>query len=320
MVVQACGALIHYSPFGRTAGRGTQYYAMYVPGHSFGRIRLGDRLRALREAAGIPREDAALAIKKRNADSVRHFESGARLIPPLELDVLGKLYGRVLAERGLGSSEAVIAELEELYAHASKPGEFASFGLPEGIITYLDLERAASTVRTFQNLVIPGMLQVEPCMRRLFQLVKIEANVIDQRVRARLKRQERLHPSKDAADPVQLTAVIAEEALLRCAREPDVGPAQLAHLIEVAGQANVEIHVMDLDAKMHAGMGGSFTYLTLPDEVDDFVYQETSSGGQLTDLPATVRHLDTLFNELRDQALDPNKSLALIARLARQLK
>lgn len=307
------GWLIHYSPLGRTTRRGTRYYAMHVPGQPFGRIRLGDRLRALREAVGKSRLDAARAIKKRNEDSIRHFETGNRLIGELELEVLAQFYG---------CSAEVIAELEELYAHASKPGEFASFGLPESIVIYLDLERAAREVRTFQNLIIPGMLQAEPYMRRVFQLGKVEANVVDQRVRARLKRQERLGPSKDAPDPVQLTAVIAEEALLRCAREPDVGSAQLAHLIEVAGRGNVEIRIMDLDAKMHPGMDGSFTCLTFPEGagVDDFAYQETASGGQLTDLASTVRHLDTLFNKVRSQALDPPKSLALIAQLAKQSK
>ncbi len=285
---------------------------MHVPGQPFGRIRLGDRLRALREDKDISRLEAARAIKKRNEDSVRHFESGNRLIGELELEVLARFYG---------CSADVTAELEELYAHARKPGEFASFGLPESIVTYLDLERAASVVRTSQNLVIPGMLQVESYIRRFFQLGGVGANLVDQRVRARLKRQERLLPSKDAPDPVQLTAVIAEEALRRCAREPDVGSAQLAHLIEVAGQGNVEIRIMDLDARMHAGMAGSFTYLTFPDGVvGDFAYQETPSGGQLTDLASTVRYLDTLFHELRSQALDPTKSLALIAQLAEQSK
>ncbi len=260
-------------------------------------------------------------IEKASEASIRFFETGERLIPKLELKVLGWLYGRVLAERGLGSTEAVLAELLELHDYASKPGDFASFGLPEQMVTYLELERAATKICTFQNLIIPGMLQVEPYMRRLFQLEKVEATVIDQQVRAHLKRQERLRPSKDAPDPVQLTAVIAEEALLRCAREPDVGSAQLAHLIEVAGQGNVEIHILDLDARMHAGMFGSFTHLIFRDPVvGDFVYLETASGNQLTDTPLTVARLDSLFNELRSQALDPTKSLAFMAQLAKQTK
>ncbi len=286
---------------------------MPVPG-SFGRVRLGKRLQELRERASeragrkIDRQEAASVIMKPRADVIRFFENGDRLIELLPLTVLARFYE---------CSDDEIAELKDLHELASRPGEFNSFGLPEAVVSYLELERSAVVIRSFQNVIIPGILEVEPYMRRLFQLDKVDTNVIDQRVRARLKRQERLRPTKDAPDPVQLTAVIAEEALLRCAREPDVGPAQLAHLIEVANLDNVEIRVMDLKARMHAGMTGSFTCLTFPKgTIDDFVYQETTSGGQLTDVPSTVAHLVTMFNELRSQALDPTRSSALIAQLA----
>lgn len=300
------------------AKKRTRYYAMYVAGHSFGRMRLGDRLRELREAAGISRADAAQVIKKRTGDAIRHYETGARLIDPLQLDVLARHYAQALAGHGGG---AILAELEELYAQASQPGEFATFGLPENIVTYLELERAAKEIRTFQNLIIPGMLQIEPYMRRLFQLGKVPASDVDQRVRARLKRQQRLAKDGGCPHPVELVAVIAEEALLRCAREPGVGAAQLTHLADVASQENIEVHIMDLDAKMHAGMPGSFTHLTFKDGVvDDLVYLETTSGSQLTDVASTVSELGSLFDGLCVQALDLTKSLDLIAQHAKQGK
>lgn len=307
------------------AKRGTRYYAVYVAGHSFGRKKLGARLRELREAARISRLAAAQIIMKRTADAIGHYETGARLIQPLERDVLARHYAQALAELGpqvlvklgLESSGAILDELEELYTLASKPGEFTTFGLPENVVTYLELERAAAEVRTFQNLIIPGLLQVDSYMRRLFQLGKVPASDVDQRARARLKRQERLRPTKDAPDPLRLTAVIGEEGLLRCAREPEGGHAQLTHLAEVASLENVEVRVMDLDG-MHAGMDGSFTRLDFNDEVvEPLAYLETTSGTQLlTDVAATVRDLDALFDELCGQALDSTKSLALITQLA----
>lgn len=164
---------------------GTRHYAVRVRGKPLGRRVLGDRLRALRTAKGFSRGDAARAIKKRTEKIVGHFETGERLIPELELDVLAKFYE---------CTDEEIAELEELRERASQPSEFASFGLPESTIRYLELERAASTIRTFQNLIIPDMLQVEPYMSRLFQLAHVEPSVIDSWVQARLKRQERLRP------------------------------------------------------------------------------------------------------------------------------
>jgi transcriptional regulator with XRE-family HTH domain len=268
---------------------------MHVPGQPYGRRVLADRLRRLR-GDKVSREEVARAIRRPLA-SYKHFETGERPIPELELYVLAQFYGL---------SEEEAAELEELRQRATRPSEYASFGLPEETTNYLDMEREADEIRTWQNLIIPGMLQVEPYMRRLFEGT-VPASEIDQRVRARLKRQERL-------SEVQLTAVIAEEALIRCAKVP-VQVARLAQLAEE--QDNIEIRIMPLWAGLHRGMAGSFTHLAL-DPGYRFAYQETASGSHLVDKPSTVGFLVTLFDELRDQALDPDESLALISRLAHQ--
>lgn len=267
---------------------------MHVPGQPYGRRVLADRLRALR-GENISREEVARAIRRPLA-SYKHFETGERPIPELELYVLAQFYG-------LSEDEAT--ELEELRQRATRPSEYATFGLPEDVTSYLDMEREAHEIRTWQNLIVPGMLQVEPYMRRLFEGTG-PASEIDQRVRARLKRQERL-------SEVQLTAVIAEEALIRCAKVP----VQVARLAQLAEQHNIEIQIMPLWAGLHRGMAGSFTHLVL--DLDyRFAYQETASGSHLVDKPSTVGFLVTLFDELRDQALDPDESLALISRLAHQ--
>ncbi len=240
---------------------------------------------------------------KRPLASYKHMETGERLIPALELEVLGQFYGL---------SKDEIAELEELRQRANRPSEYASFGLPEDVVIYLDMEREAHEIRTWQNLIIPGILQVEPYMRRLFELGGFAPNEIDQRVRARLKRQERL----TGEQPVKLSVVIAEEALIRCAKIP----VQVARLADFAEWDNIEIRMMPLHHGLHRGMDGSFTHLALggaEDLVYDFAFQETASGSQLTDKPTTVRYLLTLFEELRSQALDVTESLTAISRLVR---
>jgi hypothetical protein len=45
-------------------------------------------------------------------------------------------------------------------------------------------------------------------------------------------------------------------------------------------------------------------------------WQEYVVGGHVIDDPAVVSALDTLFSELRGQALDSDESLAMIAQLA----
>lgn len=277
---------------------------MYVPGQPYGRRVLAGRLRALRgydpeqpdQEPDFSREEIAKVIMV-SPGQYKHYETGARIIAPLELRTLVQFYRL---------SDEEYAELEEVRARANQPSEFASFGLED--TSYLDMEREASEIRTWQNLLVPGMLQAEAYMVKVFELAKVPASQIDQRIRARLKRQERL-------SEVKVDAVIAEEALIRCAKVP----VQVARLAQLAEQDNIDIRIMPLWAGLHRGMDGSFTHLTL-DLGYQFAYQDTASGSHSTDKSSTVKYLVTLFEELRDQALDATESLVLISRLLYQGK
>src|SRR5262249_35128276 len=156
------------------------------------------------------------------------------------------------------------------------------------------------------------LLQSEGYMRRLFELAKLTAKTADKRAGARLRRQERL---SGEPEPLRLSTGISEAALQRCARDP-VGPGQFGQVLERAALPNIEVRVLPFDLGMHAGMEGSFSLLSFPEGLlADVAYQENISGGHLVDDPPVVTRLATLFDELRSQALAPNESLAMIARL-----
>ncbi len=305
--VRACNRLsvIDYSPFGRTGAQVRRRYPLRVAGPTIGRIRLGQRLRAHREAAGCSLEDARLAVGARNDSTIRHWETGRRAPGKPVVIVLGQLYGL---------DGDALAELDALRVEASRREPWQMFGLPENVATYLGLEFDATLLRVVQHVIVPGLLQIEPYMRRLFALSGLDPATVDRRVGARLRRQERLAGD----DPLQLTAVISEAVLPRCAHEPGgVGIAQLDHLVSQAQQPNIDIHVIPFRAGLHAGMDGAFSLLRFPEGLlGDVAYEESVSGGHLNDEALAVSWLDTLFNELRSRALGPNESLALIAQLA----
>lgn len=128
-------------------------------------------------------------------------------------------------------------------------------------------------------------------------------------------RQERLTDD----DPLKLTAVVSEAALVRCARDSRVAADQLSQLAERAAWPNVELRVLPFDAGLHIGMNGPFSLLSFPDDLlADVAYQEFVVGGHVIDDQSIVSQLDMLFNQLRSQALAPNESLAVIAQLADQ--
>jgi transcriptional regulator with XRE-family HTH domain len=276
-----------------------------MPGPTIRRKQLGIELRRLREAAGVTRAEAAAAIKCSPA-RIGHIEVGKNALGYAELVVLLRDH--------YGADEDTLNTLEELRQEASKRGWWSTYGLPEWLAGYVGLEHDASAVRTAELELIPGLLQTEDYARTLITLGgRLSSKDVERRVSARMQRQDRL----SGADPLQFTAVISEAALVRCAQDPSIGPAQLAQLIERANWPNVEILALPFAAGLHAGMAGAFSLLSFPDKLlHDAAYQEYIVGGHVIDDEAVVAQLDSLFGKLRGQALDPNESLAMLAELA----
>jgi transcriptional regulator with XRE-family HTH domain len=277
-----------------------------MAGPTIRRRQLGIELRRLREAASMSRQQAAAAIKT-SQSRIAAIELGRNVVSYSELIVL------VLNH--YNGTEEQLATLETIREEASKRGWWSTYGLPEWLAGYVGLEADASSLRCVELELIPGLLQTEPYMRRLYTLpgARLSPREVERRIGARLKRQERL----EGADPLRLTALISEAALLRCAREKSVASGQLARLVEAGALPNVEIRVLPFDLGMHVGMSGPFSLLSFPDHLlDDAAYQEYAVGGDIIDSETVVLQLDTLFSELRRQSLGSDESLALIAQLA----
>lgn len=275
-----------------------------MAGPTVRRIQLGRELRRLREAAEVSPLEARAAIDC-SKSRFEHIERGRNVPSKAEL---------ILLVRDLYQAGDAIATLEEIRTEASKRGWWSTYTLPEWLAGYVGLEHDATSVRELALENIPGLLQTEEYMRTLTTLdVRLSEKEVDKRLRARLQRQERI----TGGDPLQLTAVVSEGALMRCARDARVAVGQLAQLIERAAWPNIDVRVLPFDAGLHVGMAGPFSLLSFPDDLlADVAYQEYVVGGHLIDNQSIVSQLDTLFDELRSQSLGASESLAMIAQLA----
>ncbi len=275
-----------------------------VAGPTVRRIQLGVELERLRVAAGVSRPDAAAAIGC-SEPRIGHIETGRNA--PSKSDLI------VLVARLYRADDATLATLEELREEASKRGWWSTYGLPKWLAGYVGLEADAASLRCLDIEIIPGLLQTEQYMRRLYALSDPPpAKEIDRLVGARLQRQGRL----TGPNALQLSAVVSQGALERCARDEAVADAQLAQLRERATWPNVELRVLPFDLGLHVGTG-PFSLLAFPDHLlPDTAYQEYAVGGHIIDDPSVVARLATLLDELRDQSLDADESLAMIAQLA----
>lgn len=273
-----------------------------MAGPTIRKRQLGAALRQLRVDAGETREQVA-SVLGCSPTKVTNLESGRNVIGYTELIVLGQHYR---------TAEGKLEVLEELRTEANKRGWWSTARLPEPLAKYVGLETEASTVRSFELELIPGLLQTEPYARELHVLRgTLTPDDLDRRVKARLRRQERLTSS---SDPLQLCALLSEAALQRCVRYPSVAPEQFNQLIEWARLPHVDIRVLPFDVGLHRGMAGAFSLLSFPDGLlPDVGWQENPLGGHVIEDPTDVAFLATLFDELRGQALGSDESLTLLA-------
>lgn len=272
-----------------------------MAGPTIRKRQLGAALRQLRTDAGQTREQIALVLGC-SPTKVTYLESGRNVIGKTELIVLIQHYGTDAA----GKLEA----LEELRQEANRRGWWSTARLPEWLANYVGLETEASSVRSFELELIPGLLQTEEYAREIHALRGQPPDDLERRVKARLRRQERL----TASDPLQLSALISEAALARCARQPNVAAEQFRQLLDWAQRPNIDIQVLPFDVGLHSGMSGAFTVLSFPDGLlPDTGWQEYALGGHIIDDPADVASLSTLYGVLRDQALGCDESLSLLA-------
>lgn len=277
-----------------------------MAGPTVRRIQLGRELRRLREAADVSPLEARAAIDC-SKSRFEHIERGRNVPSKAEL---------ILLVRDIYRAGHAVAALEEIRAEASKRGWWSTYALPEWLAGYVGLEHDATSVRELALETIPGLLQTEEYIRTLTTLeVRLPEKEVDKRLRTRLQRQERI----TGDDPLRLTAVVSEGALMRCARDPRVAAGQLAQLVERAAWPHVEVRVLPFDAGLHVGMNGPFSLLSFPDDLlADVAYHEYPVGGHIIDNQSIVSQLGTLFNELRNQSLGASESLAVLAQLAKQ--
>lgn len=173
-------------------------------------------------------------------------------------------------------------------------------------------EAEATTIRNFEPLIIPGLLQTEDYARCLITTHPAAAGYDpEQQVAIRMARQAILLKE----NPVQLYVVVDEHALHRQVGERKVMYEQLMRLLELADRSNVHIHVVPESTGAYAGMDGSFWIATMPDG-KDVGYHDHPLGGLLIERTHDVQMLRHLWECVRAEALPRNQSTELIGRIA----
>jgi transcriptional regulator with XRE-family HTH domain len=272
--------------------------------------RLAFELRRLREAAGLTRDQVSEETGINPATLYRHETASGQTRPQRRTMIaLLNLYGVTDAEKR--------ADLLALSRQADEQTWLQPYHaeLPEHYTAYISFEAEARTVRNYESLYIPGLLQTESYARAVTRgNLPMSQKDVDQRVQARMERQALL----SAENPLQLWAIVDEAALHRQVGGADVMRNQLAAIVAAASQPHITVQVIPFSAGAHAGMAGSFVLMEFSDPADpELVYIDSMAGDLFLDAEADIRRYSLVFEHLRAVAISPDDSTRLIAGLAK---
>jgi len=272
--------------------------------------RLALELLRRREAAGLTREEAARQLEW-STSTIFRIETGRSRPQPGNVRVLLELYGVSGPERD---------GLIRLAREARQPGWWHSFRdvLPNPYEVFIGLEAGAASIRNFEPIVVPGLLQTEEYARQMSRggPRELDRDDIERRVQVRMERQ-RILPREDRP---RLWAVIDEAVIRRIVGDLEVMREQLRHLIDSAEQGKTTLQVVPFSAGAHAGTTGPFIILDFPEPTDPaVVYVETLAGDLYLEERADVDRYTLAFDRLLAAALHPDDSVRLVQEAARTL-
>ena len=275
------------------------------------RMLVGARLRRLRTDLGLTRDQAGQAIRA-SEWKIHRLENGQVGFKDRDIiDLLG-LYEV--------SDPAEVAEFLTLAREANTPGWWQHYGdvLPTWFRTYVDLEQAATLIRTYEGQFVPGLLQTDDYMRAVVRGAHLEESgeEVGRRVRLRMARQTLL--TREAAP--RLWAVVDEAALRRPVGGREVMRGQLERLIEATKLANVTLQVLPFDRGAHAAMVSAFSILRFADPaLPDVVYLEHLTNAVYLDRRHEVERYMDAMELLCVDSQPPARTVELLERILGEL-
>jgi transcriptional regulator with XRE-family HTH domain len=272
--------------------------------------RLAAELQRRREATGMSREEVARQLEWSTSTLFR-IETGRNRPQPGNVRMLLELYGVTGPERD---------GLIQLTREARQPGWWHSFRdvLPNPYEVYIGLEAGAASIRNFEPIVVPGLLQTADYARETFRNgpIELDPEEAERLLEVRMGRQKIL--TRD--DRPRLWAIIDEAVIYRAVGGSEVMRGQLRHLADAARQGKTTVQVVPYRAGAHAGTTGPFVILDYAEATDPaVVYVETLAGDICLEERSDVDRYTLAFDRLVAAALHPDDSVQLIEQMVNNL-
>lgn len=264
------------------------------------RRRLRVELRNARDAVGLRQADVAQAMDW-SLSKLMRIERGEVSVSTNDLRALLNHYG--VKDKGKVNG---LLELARSARGSSFYDQYTEL-LKPGFKGYLAYEASASTIRQYQNVLIPGLLQTEEYGRAILeQMAGYGPESVEKAWTVRQHRQDVL----DRANPPQMLFILDESAVRRHVGRGHVMRRQLEWIKELAGESHINVQIMPFNRGAHPGMQGSFILLEFaePNLADLLHLENIDSVTIRDDTDLIARYLDR-FTALEQLALPEEESI-----------
>ncbi|MFC8850702.1 MULTISPECIES: Scr1 family TA system antitoxin-like transcriptional regulator [unclassified Micromonospora] len=278
------------------------------------RLRLGNAIRELRDAAGLTGSQLAREAGL-DRTAISKLENGERRPLDTVLRILDVL---------LPDGDERYRSLQRVARDGLTKGWWTGsefVGMGERQARTADIECGTRTIREYQNSLLPGLLQTEAYARHRGQVALDDGADFDLggTVAGRLRRQQQI----SGPDGSEYDVVLEPQAIERLPVPPEIMREQLLHLFTLATtKSNVRVRVLPVDARLGRGYvpRSPFALYAYPDPEDlTLVAVDTVTADLLVTETEEAQRYARLFDQLRDAALSPEDSADLIQKAAQKV-
>jgi transcriptional regulator with XRE-family HTH domain len=255
---------------------------------------VGKEIRIAREAKGMSRVSLAQLFPV-SESTVRWWESGRTV--PADQYVASLI-------KFVDLPETVRRVIDDLASN-----EVA----PEWLGRWVSVERRATSLLTFEPLVIPGLFQTPEYARAVLRLGKESGVDLEAQISERLDRQAIL--DRDDPPPPLFHAILDEAAIRRPVGGPKTMSDQLLRVAELAQRDMIIVQVIPFRVGEHAGFAGASLTLASLDGAE-VAYVDNALRGDVAEKPEDVASMRRLWQKVSSKARPEDESIDMIKEAA----
>ncbi|MFF5246329.1 Scr1 family TA system antitoxin-like transcriptional regulator [Streptosporangium sp. NPDC000095] len=179
---------------------------------------------------------------------------------------------------------------------------------PRWFRSWLEVEAEAEVIRTWEPLVLPGLLQTEEYARAV---IRGKPGATDDHVAKALDIRMGRKKIFQRTNQPMYWVVIDESVLRRPIGGSDVMRRQLAYLLEAIKSPRISIQVVPFGLGATTGLSGGFAVAQIRG-ARDTAYLESAGAGHVTDRPEEVEEIILRYEVIRGDAHSKSVSIELI--------